>query len=551
VTVLLGLAIRSTVMLAAGLLLCAALRRHSAALRHRVLAASLLAAALVLPLSLMLPSWRFSLPAGLVDPAPARSLSPAELLVEFPRHAAPAAGASSNPRGLARVGAPAGRSRSEVLLLVWLTGSFFTAGTLVVSLLRVRRAVRRGVRVEDPRWVATLETVAADLGVTREITISRTDSPDLLGTWGMVKPEVLLPRDSHDWDLERVRVVLSHELAHIRRHDWLVQMGADVIRAWLWFNPLVWIVCQRLRRESEQACDDEVLGLGVEARDYAAHLLELARQCRRPGSRWASAIPMTHPSTLEKRITAMLNPLLDRRIPSARSVAGLAALLLAVSLPIAALRAGPPAPMPLLGTIYDATGAVIPGAQVALIDATETKWTATSKANGRFELPAVGAGKYVLDVKLPGFRALRQEFELSQPRDWERAVTLQIGVLSETVQISANRAILPKQLKPSSSDSERVRVGGSIRAPKKEVHIAPVYPPAMIAAGLSGVVPVEAIIGVDGTVSSVRVLSAQVHPDFAMAAVDAVRQWRFTPTLLNDVPVEVAMTVTLRFQLAE
>ena len=550
-TLLLGLAIRSALMLAAGLALCALLRRHSAALRHRVLAASLLAAALVPPLSLMLPAWSFSLPAGLVDPAPPRSLSRSELLVEIPEQAASVAGDSTHARGPGRRVDPAGFNSAAVLLLVWLAGSLLTAGTLVVSLLRVSRAVRRGVRVEDPRWLAMLEAVGADLGVTREVTILRTQSADLLGTWGMVKPDVLLPRDSHGWDAERVRVVLSHELAHIRRHDWFVQTGADVIRALLWFNPLVWIACKRLRRESEQACDDEVLGLGVEARDYAAHLLELARQCRRPGSLWASALPMAHPSTLETRITAMLNPLLDRRIPSGRTIAGVAALLLVLSLPIAALRAGPPAPMPLLGTIYDATGAVIPGAQVALIDSTQTRWTATSKVNGRFELPPVGAGKYVLDVKLPGFRALSQEFELSEPRDWERAVTLQIGVLSETVHISASRAILPKQLKASSSDSERVRVGGSIRAPKKEVHVAPIYPPAMIAAGLSGVVPVEAIIGVDGTVSSVRVLSAQVHPDFAMAAVDAVRQWRFTPTLLNKVPVEVAMTVTLRFDLAD
>jgi protein TonB len=70
-------------------------------------------------------------------------------------------------------------------------------------------------------------------------------------------------------------------------------------------------------------------------------------------------------------------------------------------------------------------------------------------------------------------------------------------------------------------------------------------------AGLTGLVPVEAIIGRDGTVSSVRVLSAQVHPDFAIAAVDAVRQWRFTPTLLNSVPVEVVMTVSVRFDLGD
>ena len=57
------------------------------------------------------------------------------------------------------------------------------------------------------------------------------------------------------------------------------------------------------------------------------------------------------------------------------------------------------------------------------------------------------------------------------------------------------------------------------------------------------------IIGRDGVVLSVRVLSAQIHPDFAIAAVDAVRQWRFTPTLLNGSPVEVVMTVSVRFDL--
>ena len=73
----------------------------------------------------------------------------------------------------------------------------------------------------------------------------------------------------------------------------------------------------------------------------------------------------------------------------------------------------------------------------------------------------------------------------------------------------------------------------------------------MRAAGREGVVPIEAIIGMDGTVTSVRVLTAQVHPDFAIAAVDAVRQWRFTPTLLNGSPVDVVMTVSVSFKLAD
>ena len=62
-------------------------------------------------------------------------------------------------------------------------------------------------------------------------------------------------------------------------------------------------------------------------------------------------------------------------------------------------------------------------------------------------------------------------------------------------------------------------------------------------------VPIEATIGVDGTVTMVRVASTQVHPDFAIAAVDAVRQWRYTPTLLNGRPVQVVMTVNVAFTL--
>jgi protein TonB len=60
----------------------------------------------------------------------------------------------------------------------------------------------------------------------------------------------------------------------------------------------------------------------------------------------------------------------------------------------------------------------------------------------------------------------------------------------------------------------------------------------------------EAVIGTDGAVTSVRVLSAEVHPDFAIAAVDAVRQWTFDPTLLNGAPVEVRMTVSVAFKLS-
>lgn len=244
----------------------------------------------------------------------------------------------------------------------------------------------------------------------------------------------------------------------------------------------------------------------------------------------------------------MLNPGLDRRAPSRRTMAAFAAALLLVTLPAALVRARQAAPAPLSGTIYDVTGGVMPGVEVTLIDANSGRWTATSNAGGRFDLPAVGPGTYVLETSLPGFRSLRQEFALRDPRDWERAITLQVGELRETITIRGSREPAPGPLAPRAAP-QAIRVGGNVRAPMKVKDVRPVYPASMREAGLSGMVPLEAVIGSDGAVSVVRVLSAQVHPDLAIAAADAVRQWRFTPTLLNGQPVEVVMTVTVQFDL--
>jgi periplasmic protein TonB len=89
------------------------------------------------------------------------------------------------------------------------------------------------------------------------------------------------------------------------------------------------------------------------------------------------------------------------------------------------------------------------------------------------------------------------------------------------------------------------RVGGSIRPPEKIVHVPPKYPPIALSAGITGVVILEATIAEDGSVVGLRVLRSE--PLLDSAAIEAVRQWRFTPTLLNGQPVSVLMTVTVAF----
>jgi protein TonB len=92
-----------------------------------------------------------------------------------------------------------------------------------------------------------------------------------------------------------------------------------------------------------------------------------------------------------------------------------------------------------------------------------------------------------------------------------------------------------------------VRVGGNIRAPVQVKRVPPLYPPAALAEGVKGVVILEAVIGADGRVTDVRVLRS--IPLLNQAAIDAVRQWEYQPTLMNGVPVAVIMTVTVVFTL--
>jgi periplasmic protein TonB len=97
------------------------------------------------------------------------------------------------------------------------------------------------------------------------------------------------------------------------------------------------------------------------------------------------------------------------------------------------------------------------------------------------------------------------------------------------------------------ADRKPLKIGGAIRAPNRIAATPPVYPPFAITARIEGEVVLEALIDEQGRVTGVRVLKSV--PLLDAAAVDAVRTWRYTPTLLNGVPVSVLMTVKVTFSL--
>lgn len=526
--------LRSSAVLLTGLICHALLGRRSAALRHFVIASTIFASIAVVPLTFTLPSWDVRWPARVHKTASVSSTIVGSQAV-----------AEANNRAIA-----SDVDVDRILVFCWIAGFGFAALLLLGETWRLSRISKRASKVQNPRWQTPAHQIAQSYGLRRPIALLETQASDLLATWGFFKPRILLPSHAREWADDRIRIVLSHELAHIRRNDWTVQIAAEVVRTLFWFNPLVWMACRRLRRDGEQACDDVVLGERISAREYAEHLLAIARRCRNPRATWLSATPMARSSTLERRIAAMLNPALNRTPISRLSAFATIALLLAVTLPTAAFRAPQTAPATLTGAVYDPTGAVLPGVTLTLQNAEAQQQQATTQSDGRFAFAQVAPGKYVLSAALAGFRSLKQEFELKSARDWDRAITLQVGDVQESIMVRETRITGP--VGPSQPQGAKaIRVGGNVRAPTKTLDVHPVYPKSMREAGREGVVPIEAIIGPDGAVTSVRVLTAQIHPDFAIAAVDAVRQWKFTPTLLNGAPVEVVMKVSVEFRLSE
>ena len=159
--------------------------------------------------------------------------------------------------------------------------------------------------------------------------------------WGILRPSVLMPADADAWPAERLRIVLLHELAHVKRRDCLTHMLAQISCALYWFNPLAWMAARHLRTERERACDDLVLAAGTRGPDYADQLLEIARVMRSgrfPALFGGASLAMAQRSQLEGRLMAILDPTVPRSgVSRLRTVA--ATLLFACAvMPLAAVQ---------------------------------------------------------------------------------------------------------------------------------------------------------------------------------------------------------------------
>jgi hypothetical protein len=235
-------------------------------------------------------------------------------------------------------------------MLLWAVGAAAAFAQLLAG-WAVMQGVRRTAKpFSDPCLPALLTA----LGIDGEVDVLETRAGRMPASFGLFRPAVLMPADAADWSAERRRVVLLHELAHVRRGDHATHLLARAALSLYWWNPLAWMAWREFLRSRERAADDLVLSAGAAAPDYAGHLLEIARTMQAsPAIGWA-AVAMARPSQLEGRLLSILDSRRNRKSRTRASawVAGLAAAAIAV--PLAALQAQdnpPPLPSDVDATI--------------------------------------------------------------------------------------------------------------------------------------------------------------------------------------------------------
>ena len=319
---LIGVLVESSLVLLVALAWCLLSRRASAASRHLVWFLAVASLPLLLLLSGLPQPWLK--PIWLISSGPAPGNTVPLSISLAPLSPGPDSALTRVPlkaRGARSTRGPStgGLELERGILLqwpvaffyLWVAGTLLCLASLVISRFHVNRLLRRATPVQDPEWERLLTQTRQALRLNRRPRLFRSDQDTMPMTWGALRPVLLVPAAVDQWSGDRRRVVLLHELAHMKRWDSLTQSAAQVIGSLFWMNPLVWLAAARMRVERERACDDLVLRGGWKASDYAAQLLEIAQGFQRVSC--AGGIAMARSTHLHNRIAAIVDTSQARR----------------------------------------------------------------------------------------------------------------------------------------------------------------------------------------------------------------------------------------------
>jgi beta-lactamase regulating signal transducer with metallopeptidase domain len=300
-----AIALKTSLLVAAIGLIALRMTRQSAAWRHCLWTAALVLS-LLMPIAIVfLPSWvQVSLPWEAAEPW---SRDEPALVTAAARHAGMESEVPLQRSNESSTSARGTRSAWPAFMIVWVVGALGVLLRNALAHVGLMRWVRQSRPDLSPAWAATLRRVAGEAGLRRTVRVLESDHATSPCTFGFLRPVVLLPAVGADWPEPQRRFTLLHELAHVRRLDYLTTQVSTLACAMHWYNPFIWFAAVQARKLQEQACDDVVLNAGGMPSDYAQFLVSIAGG---PGSvslAFPAAIGMVQRSQLHGRVTAILD----------------------------------------------------------------------------------------------------------------------------------------------------------------------------------------------------------------------------------------------------
>ena len=462
----------------------------------------------------------------------------------------PVAGLSSASHGIAAE--PLWLARFPVypsILLILVAGIGLRAAWMALGVWRLHR-----YRTRSRRPAALPEAIREmqwRLAVRPEILFSaEIDTPV---TFGWRRPAVIFPESFAAMDETMQRPVACHELIHVLRRDWLHVVVEEILRSLFWFHPAIWWALGRIHLSREQVVDREVLRVTGKRGPYLESLLHIASLRGRP-----AAVPaplLLRERHLVERVALMLKESAMTRTRLIASLAIAAACLILTGtlaagwFPLTAPPAAAPVPVPA------PAAQVSPPAQ-SPEDPVLLNYDNSNLVNFiRTVSNILGLKPIEIDPDVMGTVTFHSAKPLSKSEVKQvfddvlkknQAALVKSGDSYRVVRLPEPGGT-PRAPTPAAKSTQRapLRVGGNVQMSKLIRKVAPLYPEAARSANVEGNVMLDMRIDEAGMVSEVRVIRG--HPLLDQAAIDAVRQWRYQPTLLNGEPVPVQTTVSISF----
>lgn len=430
------------------------------------------------------------------------------------------------------------------LVALWFLGVAALSLRFGIGLLGLRKLLRHADYDAVSDWMrAELEQLAARMGVKQHVRIAlsiRVDSPLVVG-W--LQPVILLPLSSvTGLDHQQLRMVLAHELAHLRRHDHLINVLQAIAETVLFFHPAVYRISKSLRQEREQCCDDLAVAIDGNRLAYARLLaaLEEIRQCERRQTLALGIVDQELYARVERLVGSSTSPAQqDRWVP---------VLMIALAGLVFASRTAD-LDAPLLPTLFEQSSA---------------------RQHVALELPVPVSREFV-PIHVPSIERptttapaispqVTSEKITGQPIRWAGKPARGASEQSHTV-TTQGVARTTHAAEPGNGSPTTTTAGAGQRSAPAPVKVEttggeiihatqPVYPRKAMRRGVEGSVRLAFTITPAGKVTDIEVVESQPRGTFDRAAENAVASWTYRPFIENGVPVAKRVTQALDFELA-